>query len=472
VAAFALPNMFRRIFGEGAFNSAFVPVYCRKLEEEGDESANLFASRSVTLMFFILLAIFILAFIFMEQVVLVTNWGFREDARMDLAIDAARITIAYLIFVCLMAPFAGVLNSRKAFAPPAFAYVVLNLVLISILLFASRYFEQPLRVLCYGVLVAGVLQLTMVWFASLRRGVRIRFTRPVIDSDIRKLGILMGPGLVSAGIQQLNLLVSGSIASIDLGGRSLIYYSDRINQLPLGIIGIAAGVVLLPEISRSLRSGNPGEAKKSLAFGADMSLLLCIPAMVAMLVIPHQIMHAIFEGGQFRSSDATEAGWVLMAFGIGTPAYVLARVYQPGYYAREDTRTPMKFAIFTAVVNMICCYPMFLWLGVTGCALATSVAGWVNVFLLWSGLRKDHFVTLDRTTVFRHFRMFLSAVGMGAAIWFLAQYGEPWLLREGDFFIRILALLILVLIGVVIYFAFILLTRVFSISDLKKVVRR
>ena len=473
VAAFALPNMFRRIFGEGAFNSAFVPVYCRKLEEQGDDSANIFASRAVTLMLLILLVIFLLAFIFMEQVILLTNLGFQKDERMDLAVNAARITIVYLVFICLMSPFAGVLNSKKAFGPPAFAYVVLNIVLIGVLTavaFAAA--AQPLEWLCYGVIVAGVLQLALVWIACRRRGIGIGLTKPVIDPDVKKLGVLMLPGLVSAGIQQLNLLVGGTIASIELGGRSLIYYSDRINQLPLGIIGIAAGVVLLPEITRSLRSGNSGEAKRSLAFGADVSLLFCIPAMVAMLAIPQVIMHAIFEGGEFNRENAVEAGRVLAAFALGMPAYVLARVYQPGYFAREDTRTPMKFAVITALLNMILCYPLFHWLGVTGCALATSIAGWCNVILLWAGLRRDGFVILDRAALWRYLRMALSAGIMGVAIWRLAVFGEKWLLQDGGFWIRLTALTALVLAGIAVYFGCILGTGVFSPNELKRIFRR
>ena len=472
VAAFALPNMFRRIFGEGAFNSAFVPLYCRKIEEEGDQSANHFASRTITIMFWILLTIFVLFFIFMEQVIIATNWGFRLDDRMGLAVSASRITIVYMIFVCLMAAFSGVLNSRKRFGPPAFAYVILNIVLIGVLIFASRFFESPLTAISYGVILAGVSQLGLVWIATIRSGNSIRLTKPVIDSDLKKLSILMVPGLISAGIQQLNLLVGGTIASIDLGGRSSIYYSDRINQLPLGIIGMAAGVVLLPEISRNLRSGKFEEAKKSLSFGADISILLCIPAMVAMLVIPNQIMHAIFEGGEFTGENAVAAAGVLMAFAVGMPAYVLARVYQPGFYAREDTRTPMKFAVTTAVVNMVLCYPMFLWLGVMGCALATSIAGWCNVLLLWFRLRRDSFVQLSGAVVWRYTRMLFSAFVMGALLWYLARYGEPWLLREGDFGIRMLALCILVLIGVIVYFILIFATRVFTVSEVRRSVSR
>lgn len=505
VAAFALPNMFRRIFGEGAFNSAFVPLYCRKIKEEGDAAANYFASRVITLLFWLLLGIFAVMFLFMPQIILATNWGFKPDPvvaqtihpavgpidfavqqataiaqqsaepvdrRLELATTAGRITIAYMIFICLMAAFSGVLNSRKSYGPPAFAYVVLNIVLIAVMIVAQYFFSDMLVALSWGVLIAGVLQLTVVIAGIVKARVKVGFVIPVIDDDVKKLGVLMVPGLISAGIQQLNLLVGGIVASLAMGGKSMIYISDRINQLPLGIIGIAAGVVLLPEITRALRAGDTDEAKNRLAFGADMSILLCIPAMIAMVVIPGPIMHAIFEGGAAKADDIAPAGNVLRAFAIGMPAYVLARVYQPGFYAREDTKTPMRFAIVTAIVNIVLCYPMFLWLGVAGCALATSIAGWCNVLLLWSRLRKDDFVSLSSTSLSRYARMLVSALAMGVAIFFLAKYGEPWIMREGDFIIRMLALLLLVIIGVIIYFGFVFASRVLSVSEFKRILKR
>lgn len=479
-AAFQLPNLARRVLGEGAFNTAFVPIYCRKIEEEGDAAANYFASRTITLMFWILIGLALLMFIFMPQVILATNLGFAQDAtdpetvvdRFPIAITAGRITIGYMIFVCLMAAFSGVLNSRKSFGPPAFAYVVLNIVMVGVLLVAPFFYENMLKPLCWGLIISGVAQLAVVLFGISRSKTKVKMVIPVIDQDMKKLGVLMIPGLISAGIQQLNLLFGGLVASLATGGKALIYFADRINQLPLGIIGMAAGVVLLPEISRALRAGDTYEAKSKLSFGADMAILLTIPAMMAMLVIPRPIMHAIFEGGAVAAEDIAPAGKVLMAFAIGMPAYVLARVYQPGFYAREDTKTPMRFAIATAIVNIVLCYPLFLWQGAAGCALATSIAGWCNVALLWTRLRKDKFVTLSKTNLSRYARMLISAVAMGAAIYYLAELGEPWIMREGGFVIRMLALLLLVMIGIAVYFGFILATRVFSIRELKRVVKR
>ncbi|MDF1851014.1 MAG: murein biosynthesis integral membrane protein MurJ [Verrucomicrobiales bacterium] len=472
VAAFRFPNVFRRIFGEGAFNAAFVPMYSRRLEEQGDEAADAFANRTLSLMATILLVCFVVAFIFMEPIVRYTNWGYAEDGRLELAVDASRITVVYLVFICLVAALSGVLNSRRVFGAPAFAYVVLNLVFLGALLFVIPRTGQPLEVLCWSVVVSGVLQLAVVLFTALRRGVRLRPRLPKINADMKRLGILMAPGLLSAGVQQLNLLVGQAVASFDVGGQASIYYADRIQQLPLGIIGMAGSVVLLTEITRNLRGGDDEGAKKCLNQGMEMALLLSLPATVAMLVIPQEIMYGIFEGGEFSKEAAVTAGWVLMAFAPGVPAYVLTKVLQPGYFAREDTKTPMRFSIATALTNMVLVYPLFLWLGPVGCALATSIAGWVNVVLLWFGLRNANFMGIVKGFFSRVFRILLASLLMGGAVWGLAKLAAPILFEDGRFLIRVGVLLALVMAGVVLYLLSVVVTRVYTLSELKSRLKR
>jgi putative peptidoglycan lipid II flippase len=472
VAAFQLPNLFRRVFGEGAFNSAFVPMYSRRLEEAGEKEADQFARRTLSLMFVLLMGCFVLAFIFMDPIIRATNMGFSADGRLELAVPAARITVVYLVFICLVAGLSGILNSRRVFAAPAFAYVALNLVFLVALVVVVPRTGEPLTVLCWAVVVSGVIQLGIVAISCLRRGVDLRPTLPKIDADAKRLALLMVPGLVSASVQQLNLIVGQTIASLQIGGKTAIFYADRINQLPLGLIGMAAGVVLLPEITRSLRGGDEAGAKRSLSQGLEMSLFLCLPATVAMLVIPKEIMFAIFEGGKFSGESTAIAGYVLAAFATGTPAYILARVLQPGYFAREDTKTPMNFTIATAVTNMLLVYPLYLWMGPVGCALATSIAGWVNVFLLWFGLRGAGFMGLSPGFFGRISRMLFSASLMGAALWILAHYGQAYIMIEGRFFQRIAVMGVLVGIGLVVYLVAVLVTRVYSIGELKRRFRR
>lgn len=472
IAAFQLPNLFRRVFGEGAFNAAFVPMYSRRLEEQGAAAADHFARRALSTMLVILVSCFVLCFIFMEPIVRVTNLGFATDGRLEPAVTASRITVGYLVFICLVAGLSGILNSRKVFAAPAFAYVVLNLVILLGLVLVVPRTGEPLLVLSWSVVIAGALQLAVVAVSCWRRRVDLRPIAPLFDGDMRQLALLMGPGLASAGVQQLNLLVGGAVASLEVGGKIAISLADRINQLPLGLIGIAAGVVLLPEITRSLRGGDEAAAQRSLSQGLELSLFLCLPATVALLVIPREIMYAIFEGGKFEGEAAIEAGWILAAFATGTPAYILTKVLQPGYFAREDTKTPMRFTIVTAVTNMLLVYPLFLWLGPVGCALATSVAGWVNVLLLWFGLRGAGFMGLSPGFAGRAIRLLLAAAIMGALVWILAHYGQGILMAEGRFTKRFGAMALLVAFGLFVYLAAVLGLRIYSLGELKRRFRR
>ncbi len=472
VAAFQLPNLFRRVFGEGAFNSAFVPMYSRRLEEQGGAAADIFARRTLSTMFVILMTCFVLSFLFMEPIVRLTNIGFTEDERFSLAVKASRITIGYLVFICLVAGFSGILNSRKIFAAPAISYVALNLVFLVALIVVVPRTNDPLSVLSWSVLVAGVVQLAIVAVSCFRHGVDLRPIYPHFDADMRRLSVLMGPGLVSAGVQQVNLLVGGAVASLQIGGKIGINLADRINQLPLGLIGMAAAVVLLPEITRALRGGDEAAAKRSLSQGLELSLFLCLPATVTLLVIPREIMYAIFEGGKFQGEAAIEAGWILAAFATGTPAYILAKVLQPGYFAREDTKTPMIFTIISAVTNMVLVYPLFRWLGPVGCAAATSIAGWVNVLLLWFGLRGAGFMGLSRGFTGRTLRLLLAALVMGGVVWLLARVGQDWIMSEGRFTKRVAVIGLLVSIGLIVYLTFVVVLRVYSLSELRKRFRR
>ncbi|MDF1657046.1 MAG: murein biosynthesis integral membrane protein MurJ [Verrucomicrobiales bacterium] len=473
VAAFRLPNLFRRIFGEGAFNAAFVPMYSGRLEEKGEEVADKFARRVISVMGVILLVLFALSFIFMEPLMQVTNLGFEpDDGRLALAVPAGRITIGYLVFICLVAALSGILNSRREFKAPAFSYVVLNLVFLVALLFVIPRTGEPLTVLCWAVLVSGVLQLSVVVGACLKRRVKLSPRAPKVDQDVKRVGQLMGPGLVSAGVQQLNLLIGQSVASFQIGGVSLIYFADRINQLPLGLLGIALGTVLLPEVTRQLKGKNPDNARATMYQGMEIGILFSMPAVAAMLVIPVPIMHALFVGGEFTAEAAREAGWVLAAFALGTPAYVLAKVLQPAFFAREDTKTPMRFTVISTVVNLILVYPMFRWLGPMGCALATSIAGWVNVTLLWGGLRGADFMQMMPGFLSRVARIVFASVMMGVGIWYAAEWVKPWIMTDGFFMRRVTVLLALVVAGAFLYFASVFATRVYTVSELKSRLRR
>lgn len=470
VVAFRFPNLFRRVFGEGAFNASFVPMYSRRIEESGDEEADYFASKTISLMFVILAVLFALSFVFMEPITRLIAWKF-EGERFDLAVELSRITVVYLVFVCLMAAFSGILNSRRSFAPPAIAYVMLNVVFIVGLLLVATRTGDAAHVLAWCLPIAGVIQLSIVIIATRKKGAKIRPVKPRVDGDMKALGLLMVPGLISAGAQQLNLIVGQTVASPQEGAQVFIYNADRINQLPLGIIGMAFGVILVPEITRHLRGNREVEARRSLAQGIEFSLLISFPAMAALIAMPEPIIYGLFKSGKFTAEDAHQTAMALAAFAIGAPAWILVRVLQPGYFAREDTRTPMRYTIITAVVNMALCVPLFMVLRHVGCALATSVAGFVNVALLLVGLRKMGFLQLETGFTSRLVRVLLSSALMGLAVWGIAELASPWIYAEGRL-IRLVALSVVVAIGMFVYLTLILLTRVTTVSDLRTRLRR
>lgn len=472
-AAFRFPNLFRRVFGEGAFNSAFVPLYSGKLAGEGEEVAFSFASRVLVILSVLLSIICVITYIFMEPITAVLNLGY-ADEKLALATDLSRITVSYLFFICLVAALSGVLNSHKKFAAPAFSYVSLNLVFLACLLGVIPFVDglhEKLNILAYCLPIGGVVQLGIVIFSAWRTGVRFKVQLPRIDSDTIKLGLLMGPGLVSAGIQQLNLLIGAEVASFQNGGQAAIYYADRINQLPLGLIGIAFGVVLLPEITQRLRKKEVAEAQQSLQTGMTMAMLIALPAMVGMMVISEQIIYGIFKGGEFTAAQAGVAGYALMAFAIGSPAYVMSKVLQPAYFAREDTKTPMKYTLVSALVNSILCGVAFFIIGKDGplsfgCALATSVAGWVNVYLLLRGLKKSGYLTLNSEFWSRLGKMFVASIAMGAIVWGGAYYLDG-ILHSDSRLVRIPVLAAVGGAGVFAYFILAHFTKAMTFGELK-----
>lgn len=470
VAAFRFPNLFRRVLGEGAFNSAFVPLYSGKLAEEGEQPAYSFASRIIVLLSFLLSLICLLSYCFMEQITWLFNLGY-DGEKLEQATELSRITVSYLFFICLVAAFSGILNSHKKFAAPAFSYVSLNLVFLVGLLGIVPFVENRIEVLAWCLPIAGFIQLMIVIFSAWRTGIKLRPKRPRLDSDTVKLGLLMGPGLVSAGIQQVNLLVGSLVASFQDGGQSAIFYSDRINQLPLGLIGIAFGVVLLPDITQKLRKKQHQAAQESLQTGMTMAMLIALPAMVGMMVLAEPIIYGIFKAGAFTTGQAAVAGQALFAFALGSPAYVMSKVLQPAYFAREDTKTPMKFTLISAFVNTVLCVGAFFVLGKDGplhigCALATTVAGWVNVSLLLGGLRKAGYLTLSSEFWQRLGKMLLASIVMGAIVWAGAHFLDD-VLHSANRWLRIPVLAAVGGAGVVVYFILAHLTKAMTFGEIK-----
>ncbi|WP_310621980.1 murein biosynthesis integral membrane protein MurJ [Flexibacterium corallicola] len=476
VVAFRLPNLFRRLFAEGAFNSAFVPLFGRSLEEQGKEKARQFAGEVAAFLFWTLLIITAVAEVAMPALVLVLAPGFFEEPdKFELTVLMSRIAFPYLLFMSLLAFISGILNTFQRFTAAALAPVMLNVVMSIVLLGIGLSGLPPGKtvgtILVWGIAVSGVVQLAFVAFDLRRLGFKIPLVRPKWTPNIKRLLVLGLPGVIAGGITQINITVGTIIASLQDGANSFLYYADRVYQLPLGVVGIAIGVVLLPSLTRQLRSGNLLEARNSQNRSLEFALALTLPAAIALLVIPHEIISVLFQRGQFGEEAVQKTSAALVAFAVGLPAFVVNKVLSPAYFAREDTKTPMVFAAIAMVVNVVLAVSLFPYLEHVGIAVASSAAGWINTLLLAIVLkRRDHF-EFDTISLRRIPLLVIASLLMGAALWFGALMLEP--LYYSEFFaVRAAELLILVGGGMVFFALFVQLTGAVDLLGQMKRLRR
>lgn len=475
--AFRLPNLFRSLFAEGAFNAAFIPLLTRRMKEGGLDLARSFAEEALAVLLTALLIVTVLAEIAMPWLVTFIAPGFVDNPdKFDLAVLLTRITFPYLLCMSLTALSAGMLNAMGRFAAAAAAPVILNVIAISAMLIAASFglHDRPeaAMILAWAVCVAGFAQLALLAFMARRHGMDLRFRLPRLTPGVRRLFRLAGPGVLTAGITQINLFIGTMIASLQAGAVSYIYYADRINQLPLGIVGIAIGVVLLPELSAKLSSGNGKSAMFSHNRALEFALLLTLPAAAALCIVPTPIIQVLFERGAFTANDTEAVSLALTAFAVGLPAFVLIKVFQPGYFAREDTRTPMYFAATSAVVNIIGSLSLFFWLGHVGIAIATSLAAWTNATLLVTTLmRRSHFEP-DANLKKRGGMILLASIIMALALWGASFPLDGLFQPSNGALVQIVALLGLVGGGAVVYLVTAQLTGAVNAKALLNSMRR
>ncbi len=477
VVAFRLPNLFRRLFAEGAFNSAFVPLFARSVEEDGREASRQIAGEVAAALFWTLIVVSALAMIAMPAIVLVLAPGFlSHPEKFDLTVLMSRIAFPYLMLMSLMAFVAGILNTFQRFAAAAFAPLLLNIVMCLVLVgIVSLHVTGDDKIgilLTSGVVVAGVLQLAFVLFDMKRAGFSVPLLRPHYTPAVRRLLILGLPGVIAGGITQINIVVGQIIASMQPSANALLYYADRLYQLPLGVIGIAIGVVLLPNLTRQLRSGNGALYQRTFNNSLEFALALTLPATVALIIIPSEIVSVLFQRGAFDAADVQGTSAALVAFSFGLPAFVMNKVFSPGYFAREDTKTPMWFAGVGMVVNVVLSLILFpVWHHV-GIAIATSVAGWVNslllAFVLW---RRGHFIP-DGRVLRRIVLLLVASLLMGVVVYFGAEFLKPWL-HAPRLVVRFFSLCLLVFVGMAGFAIFVQLTGASDLlGRLKTLMRR
>lgn len=475
-AAFRFPNLFRRLFAEGAFNTAFIPLFSKELEGGGMEAARRFGEDVLAVLLTVLLALSALAMIFMPFLVgTVVAPGFSDSPeKFDLTVIMTRVMFPYLLFMSLVAMLSGVMNAMRRFFLAALAPVLLNVILIGVLGLALSMGLSPRLTglwLAWGVLASGVGQLLILVFAVRRAGFSLRLRAPRLTPAVRRLMVLMVPALVTGGIMQVNLLIGQIIASAQDKAIALLNFADRINQLPLGVIGVAIGVVLLPELARALKAGDLAEARHLQNRSLEFALGLTVPAAVGLMVMPAPIVSLLYERGAFTALDTQMTAAALAAFASGLPAYVLVKVFQPSFFAREDMRTPMWFSLVTVVVNVVLSLALFPVLGHVAIAFATALSSWVNVVLLAATLwRRNHFRP-SAVTIRRVAMVLLSSLAMGAVAYGLDRaLVVP--LEGGGLPARAAAVLLVIAVAAVVYFLLAVLTGAVDRTELKRAIAR
>ena len=388
LVSFKIPNFFRRLFAEGAFSAAFVPVFSEVLEQKGKKDAILFAEQVLAIMISALFICVVIFEIFMPFIILIFAPGFlNKPEHFDLTIQLTRLTFPYLLFISLVSLMGGILNSLGRFTAVASTPILLNLCLIGAILIFSKHVSTPGHALAWGVSLAGILQFLWVFVALRNAGVKLKLKLPKFSKRIKSLFKLMIPGIFGAGVIQVNLLADVIFASLlSEGSISYLYYADRINQLPVGVFGVAIGTALLPLLSKHISAGAHSEAMPILNRAIRISLFFAVPAMMAIFYLSFFIVEVLFERGLFTKEDTNLTAIALIGYASGLPAYILIKVLSPSYFARKNTSTPVKFAIFSVFLNILLNFSLIWHFEHVGLAIATAISAWFNVLLLVKGL--------------------------------------------------------------------------------------
>ena len=477
VVAFQFPNLFRRLFAEGAFNSAFVPLYVEKLTKDGRGKACDFAEEALAGLLSVLLVLSAAAIAAMPWLMLGIAPGFADDPeKFDLSVVMTQITFPYLACMSVVALLSGMLNAMGHYTAGAVAPIVLNLVLLLVLIVGQSLGITGGReaglLMAWGVSLSGIAQVVMMAISAYRAGVGLGFRIPRLTPDMRKLVALGIPSIVAGGITQINLLIGGVIASFQDGARAYLYYADRLYQLPLGVVGVAISVVLLPDLVRHLAKNDGPAAHDTQNRSLEFAALLTVPGAVALAVLAGPMISVLFQRGAFAAADVAPTASALAIFAIGLPAFVVQKVFQPGYFARQDTATPMRLAAVNFAINAIVSVALF-WgfsrIGLMphlGIAIATTLAGWINALMLWRGLaNRGHFATDARLS--RNLPLItLASIVMGAVLWGGEKLLQDALDPARTLFVKSGALSVLVLAGAFVYFGVVQLTGVVSLRQM------
>lgn len=415
--AFKIPNFFRRLFAEGAFNAAFIPTFASLLTSEGKKAAVDFAGEVLSVLLITLLALNALFIIFMPWILPVFAPGFTSDPeKYAITVTLSRLCFPYILFISLVSLLAGMLNSMGKFAAPAAAPILLNLCMILALLGLKSMTPTPAHAVAIGVFLAGLAQLLWLILACRREHALPGLVAPRLTAKVKTMLLLMAPAALGSSVQQLNLLVDTIIASTIPDAVSYLYYADRLTELPIGMIGVAVATALLPMMSRQIKAGEITAAHFSMNRAIEIILLFGLPSTFALLVIAEPIIHVLYERGEFSAHDTAATYTALMAFAVGLPAFLLVKIFAPGFYASHDTKTPFKIAMICVVVNLALNLSLIQFIDHVGMALATSLASWLNTYLLCRTLYKRGLFKPDTALKRRALRMLLASLIMSGIL--------------------------------------------------------
>ncbi|WP_425410161.1 murein biosynthesis integral membrane protein MurJ [Hyphococcus sp.] len=438
-AAFRLPNMFRRLFAEGAFHAAFIPMFQGRKVDEGEAAAKIFAEEVLASLVFILTLLTALVELAAPLFVYLIASGFEDDPeKFALTTLYSRIMFPYLMMMSLVGLLSGVLNSLGRFAASAGAPLALNVCLITaILLYANADVEVTGKAASWGVFAGGLVQLAILFYGAWRQGFLLRLRMPRLTPAMKRLFALGAPGFISAGAVQINLIIGTNIASQEPGAVSWLMNADQLYQLPLAIIGIALGVILLPMLSERVKAGDEKGAARALNRSLELSAVLSLPAAAAFIIMAEPICDALFRGiagdalsvfgvrgSAFTAEDVRQTGMALAVFGLGLPAFIWQKIFLPAFFAREDTRTPMNYALVSIAINTVLALALFPFMGFIAVAAATVIAAWTQVLLLAQKLyRQKRFLPGGRLAA-RILRVMIATAGMSAFLFWTLPHTE------------------------------------------------
>ena len=463
--AFRIPNTFRRLFGEGSFNAAFVPSYSKELVKGKRRSEN-FANNIFNLLTLFLLALVFLVELFMPFFVSLIAPGFKSNPeKFALATHLTKIIFPFILFVSLASFFSAILNSHNRFAAASAAPIILNIVMIGILICGKVLGEKLVIYLSYGISIAGLIQaIFLIIFVKKFFKPKLKFNFN-ISKEVKLFFKKLLPSIFSSGVTQINILVGTIIASFQASAVSILYYADRIYQINLAIAGIAIGTVILPKLSSYIQQNKKLDIDKIQNKSLELSLLLSLPAMLALMIANEEIVSSLFGYGSFDEISVKNSAKALLYFSIGLPAFSLIKIFSSFVFARDNTRIPFYFSTVSVLINILISVYYFRDLGFIIIPIATSISSWVNSILLYIYLSKEGYFKLSKKLIKQIIRITISTITMGILLQNLLSYFDSQLSFENNY--KFLYLFFIVILSILIYFLISLITKAFKLSDIK-----